>query len=88
MSDFENKGAVISVKPTIGESIKGLLKDAMEKGVFDAVIITMEVPAGDSFVYVLIKDKNLLKDSLPFPPIMSVQGAKAVSSITRLGKET
>ena len=58
----------------------------MDKGIFDAILIPMKVPAGDSYVYVLIKDKSLIKDALPFPPIMSVQGAKAVSSITRLGK--
>jgi len=58
----------------------------MDKGIFDAILIPMKVPAGDSYVYVLIKDKSLIKDALPFPPIMSVQGAKAVSSITRLGR--
>ncbi|HDQ15484.1 MAG TPA: hypothetical protein ENN45_00315 [Bacteroidetes bacterium] len=58
----------------------------MEKGIFDAVLIPMKVPAGDSFAYVLIKDKSLIMDALPFPPVMSVQGAKALSSITRLGK--
>ena len=51
----------------------------MEKGLFDAVLIPMKVPAGDSFVYVLIKDKSLIKDADPLPPVMSVQGAKAVS---------
>jgi len=82
----EIKGAVISTKTSIEDSIKDLLTKAMEKGVFDAVLIPMKVPAGDSFVYVLIKDKSLLKDTFPIPPVMSVQGAKAVSSVTRLGK--
>jgi len=58
----------------------------MDKGVFDAALIPMRVPAGDSFAYVLIKDKSLLKDATPLPSVMSVQGAKAVSSVTRLGK--
>jgi formate dehydrogenase subunit beta len=83
---YEDKGAIISVKTTIRDSIKELLIKAMEKGIFDSVIIPLRVPAGDSFVYVLIKNKSLLKDAYPFPPIMSVQGSKAVSSITRLGK--
>jgi len=82
----DNKGAVISAKTSIPDSIKDLLKKAMENDVFDAVLIPMRVPAGDSFVYVLIQDKSLIKDASPFSPIMSVQGAKAVSSITRLGK--
>jgi formate dehydrogenase subunit beta len=85
-SKTQDKGAVVSSKTPIRESIKDLLKNSMEKGIFDAVLVPMRVPAGDSFVYVLIKDKALLKDASPFPPVMSVQGAKAVSSMTRLGK--
>jgi len=82
----ENKGAVISINSSLEDSVKDLLKKSMEKGIFDAVLIPMKVPAGDSFVYVLIKDKSLLNNAFPIPPIMSVQGAKAISSVTRLGK--
>ena len=80
------KGAAISAKSGIRNTIIDLIRKAMDKGVFDAVIIPMKVPAEDAFAYVLVKDKNLLKDSNPIPPTMFVQGAKAVSSITRLGK--
>lgn len=86
ISAVTGKGAIISAKLGTRESILSLLKKAMDKKIFDAVLIPMKTPAGDSFVYVLIKDKNLLKDAFPLPPVMSVQGAKAVSSITRLGK--
>ena len=85
-SVFKNKGAVISAKSGTRESIIGFLKKGMDEGVFDAVLMPMKVPAGDSFAYVLIKDKTLLKDAFPLPPVMPVQGAKAVSSITRWGK--
>ena len=83
---FKNKGASISAKSNTKEGILDFLTKAMDKGVFDAVLIPMRVPAGDSFAYVLIKDKSLLKDATPLPSVMSVQGAKAVSSVTRLGK--
>ena len=83
---LKDKGASISAKPNTKEGILDFLTKAMDKEVFDAVLIPMRVPAGDSFVYVLIKDKSLLKDATPLPSIMSVQGAKAVSSVTRLGK--
>jgi len=83
---LKNKGAVISAKSSTKEAIIDFLKKTMDKEVFDAVLIPMKVPAGDSFAYVLIKDKSLLKDAFPLPPVMPVQGAKAVSSITRLGK--
>ena len=87
-ADAEQTGVVIPTKTTPYDSVKDLLKKAMEQGVFDAVLIPMKVPAGDSFVYVLIKDTSLLNDACLLPPVMSVQGAKAVSSITRLGKGT
>ena len=85
-NSLKSKGAIISAKPSTKEAILDFLKKAMDNGVFDAVLIPMRVPAGDSFAYVLIKDKSLLKDAFPLSPIMSVQGANAVSSVTRLGK--
>lgn len=82
----EYKAASITFESSINSTIINFLEKAINKGVFDAVIVPMKVPAGDSFVYVLIKDKTLLKDAHPLPPVMFVQGAKAVSSVTRLGK--
>ena len=80
------KGAIISTKLNTNESIIEFLKKAMDKKVFDAVLVPVRVPAGDSFAYVLIEDKSLLKDAAPLSPIMSVQGAKAISGMTKLGK--
>ena len=82
----EKKSASLPIKTTLDNSIKDFLKKGMDHGVFDAVLIPMRVPAGDSYSYVLIKDTTLLNDASPLPPTMSVQGAKAVSSVTRLGK--
>jgi len=48
--DLGITGSVISVKTQIKDTIKDLLKKAMDKGIFDAVLIPMRVPAGDSFV--------------------------------------
>ncbi len=84
----KSKCAVIPLKKSVDATIKDLLSQAMKKGVFDAVLLPMRVPAGDSFVYVLIKDSNLIKDACCVPQVMSVQGANAISSITRLGKGT
>jgi formate dehydrogenase (coenzyme F420) beta subunit len=84
MSDL--KGAVVPAKLGMEKTVIDILYNAMKKGIFEAVIIPMRVPAKDSYAYVLIKDKSLLKDASFLPPVMFVQGAKAVSSITRLGK--
>ena len=85
-SDEKTKAAVIPAKPDIRESIINFLKDGMDKGVFDSVIIPMKVPSGDSFAYVMIKDKSILKDGSFLPPVMPIQGGRMVSSVTRLGK--
>ncbi len=83
---FRNKAAVISSKESLEKKLLEILRKTMEKEIFDAILIPMKVPAGDSFAYVLIRDKNLLKDASFFSPVMPVQGAKVLSSITRLGK--
>lgn len=81
-----DKGAVMPIKKSLKDSVNDFFFKALEKGVFDAVLIPMMVPSNDSFAYVLVKDKSLLKDGFFLPPTMSFQGAKAVSNVTRLGK--
>ena len=80
------KGAVISGEKGINEKILDLLKNALDKGYFDAILIPSIVPAGDSYAYLLIKDKSLLEGASPLPPIMPVQGGKVLDKLTRLGK--
>lgn len=62
------------------------LRTALEKGVFDAILVPMRVPAGDGFAYILVKDPALLDDAWPMPPVIGAQGAKAASALTRLGR--
>jgi formate dehydrogenase subunit beta len=78
------KGAIFSAKD-IEEGILEFLKTTLDKNLFDALLIPMKVPAGDSFAWVLLEDRPLLKDAAPLSPIMPVQGAKAVCSLTRRG---
>ena len=80
------KGAMISIKNSIKETILSFFKEALEKKVFDAVLIPVKVPAGDSYTWILIEDVSLFKDAVPIAPIMPVQGANALSSLTRKGK--
>ncbi|MCK4655147.1 MAG: 4Fe-4S dicluster domain-containing protein [Candidatus Cloacimonetes bacterium] len=80
------KGAMISIKKSIRETILSFFKEALEKKIFDAVLIPVKVPAGDSYTWILIEDVSLFKDAAPIAPIMPVQGANALSSLTRKGK--
>ena len=77
--------AALPIKTDLNTTILSFFEHALTKGVFDAVVIPIEVPAKDAFMYVLVKDIALLKTATPIPPVMFVQGAKALSSITRCG---
>jgi len=80
------KGAVLSAEKNREETILKLLEKGLTKGTFDALLLPLKVPAGDSFAYVLIKNPSLIDSASPLPPVMPVQGAKALSSLTKRGK--
>lgn len=79
-------GAVFPAEGGVEEGILDCIRQALGKGCFDAVLVPVKVPAGDSFAYLLVQDEALLEDAHPLSPIMPVQGARALSSIARLGK--
>jgi len=80
------KGAIVPAEAGTEKAIIELLKEGMEKECFNVLLMPVKVPARDSFAYVLIRDRSLLENASPMPPIMPVQGAKAISSISRVGK--
>jgi len=80
------KGAVLNSKLGLEKTIISLIEKGLDKSVFDAVMIPMRVPSGDAYAYVLVQDKSILGDASILPPVMFIQGGKAASSITRLGK--
>jgi len=84
MADTE-QGAIFPAEG-IREGILDFIKQALGKSCFDAVLILAKIPESDSFSYSLIKDESLLKDAYPLCPVMPVQGAKALSSLTGHGK--
>lgn len=80
------KGTTLPVEKNLDETIVNFLKKGLDKECFEAVIVSKRVPSGDSFAYLLIKDKSILEGTSPLPPVMPVQGAKAISDLTRKGK--
>jgi formate dehydrogenase subunit beta len=80
------KGALLSAEGGAQKGIINFAKQALKQGVFDAVLIPSRVPAGDSFAYFLIRNEAILERAAPLSPIMPVQGARVISSITRRGK--
>jgi formate dehydrogenase subunit beta len=79
------KGALLPAEGSVQKSIIDFAKQALKQGAFDAVFIPSRVPAGDSFAYFLIRNEAVLEGAAPLPPIMPVQGARVLSSITRRG---
>ncbi len=80
------KGAKINHDGDIRKPIINLLKAGLEQKIFDAVLIPMRIPSGESFAWILTQDVDVLDEAYPLPPVISVQGAKALSSLTRLGE--
>jgi formate dehydrogenase subunit beta len=80
------KGALLPAGSSAQKGIIDFFKKALKQGAFDVVLIPSRVPAGDSFAYFLITNEAVLEGASPLPPIMTVQGARVISSITRRGK--
>lgn len=85
MNIDSNKGVVIPSSQNFQKTIYDFLKHALEKGDFDAILLPVKVPAGDSFSWILCRDPSLIDDANPVAPVMPVQGAKALKSFTRKG---
>ncbi len=59
-----------------------LMLRALESGVADYVLTPSRGPGG-TFPWILVNDVRLLDRAEPFPPVMYVQGAKALASFAR-----
>ena len=68
-------------------AIREMLKQGHERGACDAILVPMKVPTGDSYMHVLVDDTEMLDMAAPISPVLTVHGAKAVTSITRRGDE-
>ncbi len=80
------KGKIIPLKDNVNNTIKEVIKSLLEKGCFDAILVPNRVPSGESFTYLLINDQDFLESCTPLPPIMPIQGARALRNLTRRGK--
>jgi formate dehydrogenase subunit beta len=65
--------------------VRGLLSSLLEKGGIDAVVVPTRVPSGESFVLLLTRDREMVASSTPLPPVMPMQGARALLNLMRRG---
>ncbi|MBN1478060.1 (Fe-S)-binding protein [Candidatus Sumerlaeota bacterium] len=78
-------GATVTASAGVQAAIVDLLRSGLERGVWDAALVPARVPAGDSFAWLLVQDSALLEETTPLPPVISVQGARALSRFARRG---
>jgi formate dehydrogenase (coenzyme F420) beta subunit len=80
------KGILLNKGKDIRSSMFELIEKAVDKAVFDAVMLPMEVPSGDSFAWMMIKDNKFLSNAAVMAPIMPINAAKAIKRYTRKGE--
>ena len=80
-------GVLLDAPDGPNAAIREMLKQGHARGACDAILIPMRVPSGDSYMHVLVDNETMLDRASPISPVLTVQGAKAVTSITRHGDE-
>jgi formate dehydrogenase subunit beta len=78
-------GATVAAPEGVQQAITDLLRRGLDEKAFDAVLVPARVPAGDSFAWLLVRDSAVLDEAQPLPPVISVQGARAIYRFARRG---
>lgn len=82
---MSDNGAVLAAEDGVEAAFIGWLKETLNKNIFDALLIPVGTPAGDSFAYLLLQEPAILDSASPLPPVMPVQGGKAIGRLTMRG---
>jgi len=85
---MSDKGAVLAAEDGVEAALIGWLKEMLNKDIFDALLIPVGTPGGDSFAYLLLQDPAILDGASPLPPVMPVQGGKAIGRLTMRGDQS
>jgi formate dehydrogenase subunit beta len=82
----EINGKTFPAEEGMRKALIDFLKKSLEKKCFDSVLIPMQVPETNSYAWVLLEDQSLLDQANPLPPVMTVQGGTALSSVAKHGE--
>ena len=78
--------AILEVKDgDVLAALREFLRQLLEMGIVDALLVPLELPSGDAIVQTLVKDASKLESANPLAPVMMVNSANVVSNLTRLG---
>ncbi len=78
-----NKG--IWIEGSVSKGIKKFLNRLLTDKNLEAVLMPAKNKTNDSYAWFLMGKDGLTESATPFPPIISVQGAKVVSYLTKKG---
>jgi formate dehydrogenase subunit beta len=71
---------IIDGQPLV--ALRGFLRQLLEQGIVDALLVPQPVPPGDSLVQTLVRDAAMLERADPIYPLMPVQSARLVSNVS------
>lgn len=74
-------GRRIPVADGVNPTLRSLLTVLLGTEQVDAVMTPSRIPSGESFAWLLVRDPELLATATPLPPVMPVQGARALHSL-------
>lgn len=66
------------------ETLRQFLRELLEKGLIDALLVPVELPSGDNVVQTLVTNADRLKVANPLAPVLPVNSARIVSAMTKL----
>ncbi|MCL0070355.1 4Fe-4S binding protein [Dehalococcoidia bacterium] len=79
------QSAVLKVKDgNLPDTIKDFLKGLLEKNLVEALLVPVELPSGNNVILTLVTEVEKLEDARPLAPVMPVNAAKIVSTLTKL----
>jgi len=67
---------------TLG-AVRQLLRNVLQSGLVEALLVPLRHPAGDAVTPALVKDPALLDQADPFAPALPVNGGRLVSMLTQ-----
>jgi len=78
-------GKTLPAEDGITSAIINLLKKSLAEKQVEAIMIPSKVPDTEAYTWLLLQDESLLALGNPLPPVMTVQGGKALSNVTKHG---
>lgn len=66
------------------ETIRDILKSLFEKKLVDGLLVPLELPSKKNVVQTIVTDAAMLQHACPLAPVMPVNSAKIVSTLTKV----